>query len=441
MTKIIPLRVVVIMIFFLSFAACKKVDINFGSQVLDNNYTQIIKVDTITPSLTTVFTDSFVTSGSGVALAGIYKDPAFGLVTAKSYFELAPPKDTSLPNDISFDSLTLILKLNKTYYGDTAKSIHLNVYQLADNIFPPNNGSVFYNNSSVRLSSESIGEKDVVLSPVKTDSIVIRLSQSLGQELFDLLKAGDSRLKNNEKFINYFRGLSIVPSGDDALVFGFKDSISMRLHYTIPGLVKQTKVRLFNLINNGHQFNNIHIVRSGALANIPSNKKEINSTTTNNTAFVQSITGTVAKISFPSIKDILQIPGYVKILQAQLIIKPVLGSYDMFFPLPNQLRLSRTDNNNKIGTDLLASSSSGSATTQNGNLIIDNIFRENTAYNYDVTDYLSALVRVSVNNQDGLLASQPAPAFSTTFNRLLIGNANTGKSKLQLVLYYLSIQQ
>ena len=440
MTKIMPLRVVVIMIFFLSFAACKKVDINFGSQVLDNNYTQIIKIDTITPSLTTVFTDSFVTSGSGVALAGIYKDPAFGLVTARSYFELAPPKDTTLPTDISFDSLTLFLKLNTAYYGDTTKPIHLDVFQLADNIYPPNNGTVFYNNSSVRLSPESIGARDIVISPARTDSVVIRLSQSLGQQLFDLLKAGDERLKNNDKFINYFRGISIVPSGGDAIVFGFKDSLTMRLHYTVPGILKQSKIRVFNLVNNGHQFNNIKIDRTGPLANLPPNKLEISSSATKNAAFVQSITGTVAKISFPSLRDILLIPGYIKILQAQLIVKPVLGSYNPFYPMPPQIRLSRTDNNNKIGADLINTTSGGTSVAQNGNLVIDNIFGENTAYTYDLTDYLSTQILVSVNNQNGLLASQPAPAFSTTFNRLLVSDATTSKTKLQLVLYYLSIQ-
>ena len=440
MTKIMPLRVVVIMIFFLSFAACKKVDINFGSQVLDNNYTQIIKVDTITPSITTVFTDSFITSASGVALAGIYNDPEFGLVKAKSYFELAPPKDTTLPNDIGFDSLTLFLKLNKAYYGDTTKPIHLDVFQLADNIYPPSNGSVFYNNSSIRQSAESIGSRDIVISPNRTDSVVIRLSQTLGQQLFNLLKAGDDRLKNNEKFINYFRGINITPSGSDAIVFGFKDSITMRLHYTVPGLLKQSKTRIFSLINNNHQFNNIAISRTGVLAGIPSSKTEISSSETKHAAYVQSITGTVAKISFPTIRDILVIPGYIKILQAQLIIKPVLGSYNLFYPLPPQLRLSRTDNNNKIGPDLISASSSGSAIAQNGNLVIDNIFRENTAYTYDVTDYLSAQILISENNKNGLLASQPAPGFSTTFNRLLISDATISKTKLQLVLYYLSIQ-
>ena len=77
---------------------------------------------------------------------------------------------------------------------------------------------------------------------------------------------------------------------------------------------------------------------------------------------------------------------------------------------------------------------------QNGNLVIDNIFRENTAYTYDVTDYLSAQILISENNKNGLLASQPAPGFSTTFNRLLISDATISKTKLQLVLYYLSIQ-
>jgi hypothetical protein len=54
-----------ILFFSLVFFACKKVDIQFGDQFLDNGYTQVIKVDSFAVDVSTVYVDSFITSAKG----------------------------------------------------------------------------------------------------------------------------------------------------------------------------------------------------------------------------------------------------------------------------------------------------------------------------------------------------------------------------------------
>ena len=58
-------------------ASCKKADIKFGQEFLDNNVTQIFKVDSFGVDLSTVYLDSFITSAKGTVLLGAYKDPDF----------------------------------------------------------------------------------------------------------------------------------------------------------------------------------------------------------------------------------------------------------------------------------------------------------------------------------------------------------------------------
>ena len=77
-----------LMIWSLVFVSCEKTKIQFGQAYVDNSYSNIILVDTITTELSTVYSDSVPTSASGSILAGNYNDNFFGKVTAKSFSNL-----------------------------------------------------------------------------------------------------------------------------------------------------------------------------------------------------------------------------------------------------------------------------------------------------------------------------------------------------------------
>ena len=72
-------------------ASCKKADIKFGDEFLDNDITQIYKTDSFGVNLSTVYLDSFITSAKGTVLLGGYDDAKFGKITTQSYFDLTPP--------------------------------------------------------------------------------------------------------------------------------------------------------------------------------------------------------------------------------------------------------------------------------------------------------------------------------------------------------------
>ena len=128
-----------IQLFFLlvlSFAwfACKKVDIQFGTQFIDNDYTQIIKVDSFTADVSTVYVDSFITSSKGVTILGGFTDPVFGKVKVDDYFEVVPPTYVDSFSTTTYDSLALIFVPDKSYYGDTTQKVHVEVNRLAEPI-------------------------------------------------------------------------------------------------------------------------------------------------------------------------------------------------------------------------------------------------------------------------------------------------------------------
>ncbi|MBN9298695.1 MAG: DUF4270 family protein [Filimonas sp.] len=425
--------------------ACTKADVNFGSQFLDNGNTQIVKVDTIQPVLTTVYVDSFTTSGTGVALIGGYTDPYFGVVSSKSYFEFSPPTVETAPTvKAVFDSLTIVLKYNKTFYGDTTQPYSLNVYQLANNILPKGVSTTLFNKDTIPALPGVIGQGTYKVMPnTIIDTISIRLPDAMAATFLQMLQTKDDRISATDKFIDYFKGVCIAPGNSNSCIMGFKDSITMRLYYKEPAAVTTQQVFKFSMVNNTHQFNNISIDRTGTvLGNLnfgSLTKKEIPSTSTNNIAYGQYITGAMPKISFPTLRSLLQANNYKGILQARLMVVPLKNTYTGLYTLPPQLRLSVTDINNQLGSDL-AASVNGQTVTQTGNLVIDEMSGQNTSYQYDVTSYLQQQISASPTSQNGLLLVPPSPSHTTKFDRILVGSAINPNSRIQLIIYYLAVQ-
>lgn len=436
MFKKIPLVFLSVLSLMVFFAGCTKPDITFGESYLDNSFTNVVSVDTATPVVSTVFVDSFVTSATGRAVAGTYTDPLFGNVTAQSYFQVAPPSFSDIYTTALYDSIELVLKPDKSFYGDTTVPLTLTVNQLTQRMAYAENKTSFFNLNSFPADQNSLGTKTVTIRPSVTDTIAIRLKDEIGLELLSKFKTAQGDITTSDKFIEYFKGIRVSASG---YMLGFSDSVIMRLHYRQPGVFQQNKVIDFTLSNNGYQFNQISVDRTSTpLSGLNSTKKEIFSGATNNSGFLQSVTGSVIKISFPYIRNFLLINQFVKVVRAELIVKPIKGSFSGYYPLPPQLRLSQTTLSNDFGTDINYSGTT-SPTTQYGNLNIDLLYGANTEYTYDLTDYIVAQMAVTGYNANGLLLSPPPQAFTSNFNRLVIGDKNNPNGNIQLKLYYLTV--
>ncbi|MFN7539900.1 MAG: hypothetical protein ACK5RQ_07595, partial [Bacteroidota bacterium] len=179
--------------------------------------------------------------------------------------------------------------------------------------------------------------------------------------------------------------------------------------------------------------------RSGSALQNLTNNRELHSSQTGNAAYTSYVGGAMARVRFNSIRDILKLPNYAKLLRATLIVRPLRGSYSPSFALPPLLRMASTNVNNQIGFDLFFVNN-GTAITQYGNLTLDYLYGENTNYFYDVTDYVGTLIKQPTLSNSGLLMLPPSPLLETSFNRLAVGNRLNNNGKTELILVYAAVK-
>lgn len=435
-----------LLLFAVSWVACKKVDIAFGDQLLDNGYTQVIRLDSFSTTLSTVYVDSFVTSAMGSLLVGGYNDPVFGKISSSSYFEVAPPSFTTSFVDTfagaRFDSIAIIMKTTPGYMGDTIKPVHVQVDRLSQPIVPYEiNGTYLYNTNSFTTGT-TLASTNISVRPASGQVLQVRLNDAFGLELIKKFQdPADQDMKSSEAFLAYLNGFRISADNNSSLLFTCQDSVVLRIFYRQPGLYEQYRLYDFQLASTAHQFNHIDVDRSAAtLKNLPA-QKEVQSSALNNTAYTLYAAGAMVKMRFPTVRDILKIPHYAKVLKATLTVRPLRGSYNAgAFTLPAGMRLSQTTQLNGIGTDLSVVSSDGSYKTLNGDLTMDELYGENTSYTYDVTNYIRGVVADGTYNQNGLLFLPSGVVPFMVPGRVIIGDNLNPLGKTELSILYASVQ-
>ena len=430
-------------LFMMAVTGCTKPVISFQSVYNGDNATNVVKIDTFAVQVSTVFLDSFVTSGTSAQLLGRYIDPFFGTITSRSYSDIGTPNPLpTLTNYSVYDSIQLIMRINKTFYGDTTQMQRYEVSQLTQVMDFPGVQRAFFNNNSIPYDPLVLGSTEVKINPFAGltsqrigDSVKITMPNSMGQDLFGLLYRQPDTITNPVIFRGYFKGLTVYPDTTmPGAVYGFRDTLILRIYYHDPGVVVVQKTADFHLTNAATQFNQISVDRSGTpTQSLTEANPELPSTSSGNQAFMQPITSLYVKLLFPTITNLLAYPDYIAVMKAQLIIKPVQGTYSPLHNLVPQVNLSLTNQANTI---------SGPLPYGNGNLSIDYLYGTNTNYSYDITSYIqNALNQGADNNaKNGLMLIAPAASYNTMFNRTVLGNSyNALKSnQISLQIYYAS---
>lgn len=421
--------------------SCKKVDVKFGEQFLDNEYTQIIKIDTFNADLSTFRVDSFPSSATGVSLIGSYRDSYFGKITSQCFAEMIPPPFEGPYNNTFFDSVCLIMLPNRIFYGDSTQPVQINVNQVTQTI-------TGYEESPFQISSvrdftvdpTPLGSASVLVKPQRRDSIKVRLSDAFGIELLSkLADPNDKDMRTPDAFIKYFKGIRVSAGGAGSFAFGCSDSLFIRVYYKQSQLFLDAKKYDIRLGSKFHHFNQIAVDRTGSTLQDLSTTRELHSSQTDNAAFSSYIAGAVGRVRFNSIRDIPKLPNFARLLRATLVVRPVRGTYSPNFALPSLLRMASTNVTNDIGFDLFFVNN-GNAITQYGNLTVDYLFGENTSYFYDVTDYVGTLVKIPSLSNPGMLMLPPSPSMQTSFNRLVAGNRFNNNGKTELVIVYVAVK-
>jgi Domain of unknown function (DUF4270) len=420
--------------------SCYRNDIQFGDNP-ENNYTRITFIDSVSPALSTVLLDSFVTGNVQAFLLGKYKDPYLGLISAKPFFQMnIPVTAPAIPLTAQYDSIVFMIRLNKYYYADTSQSQTIHVNELAQNIDYAYNNSL-YNTSYVPLKPAELGSQAVKIRP-SVDSVVnIRLNDVKGIELFNKLSQASPDVATNDAFLNYFKGISLAFGDNDrTAIYGLGGGPGQQImrvfyHTTVPDL--ENKSVDFISVANSFAFNQIITDRTGTVLYSTSRQKEFAASQTNNLAFTQYGTGVLLKMTFPTIKGILGTTDIVKLKKAELIIRPQGKSFDPFiYKLPSSLYLAQTDGTNTIGPSVLDSAGQVEYIAP----VIDDIYGLNTYYRFDVTSSVNQILTNSGTDDHGFFLLQNTTG-TPEVDRAIIGNAFNQTYKTQLLLTVIIIDK
>ena len=432
------------MLFFgLTIVSCGT-DTDTGEFVVGSDYlavsNKVILIDTLTVEMSTINFDSLVTSNKSRVLVGNYDDPLFGKVKSNSYFQLASDSyslisstDTEAANYV-FDSISMILKYDNYYYGDTTKVQTFDIHRLTQKVKPNTDDDSFYNNSALSYSSESLGTISYKPRPLEKDSINIKMDAAFGEALFQKLKKRE--ITDFDSFREYLNGLVLIPTTtNSSSVIGFNLSSKVRLYYSkYQGDAEDSFIKDFTITDATKQFNAISLDKSGTLIqNLPASNSNLSSLLTNNQGYIQSGTGVACRIDFPNIKQLKYISDNGAIVDAELILKPVNNSYSDNYPLSDSLQVYVADKLNRISGTLNTSAGKPLYATLNKK---SDEFNENVLYSLSVGNFLQKEMLKQSDSRSSLVFT--LPTISKAVNRLVLGDQKHLNNKIQLKIYYIS---
>ena len=375
-------------------------------------------------------------------LAGRYKDPLLGSVTAGTYFQVTVPAGATndFPENAVYDSLVLVMKSNGYYYGDTSKPITFSAYELAyqtDYTY----ATSLYNTSSVSRLPVPLGSVTRLISPGRHDSLSIRLPDSKGLDFFNKIRSNATEIQNENNFLQYFKGITVQPAQSDTgavYAFATDSSVKMALYYHVTDPFPVQKSFLFTVTRTAYQFNQVLTNRSGTfLQPAGIGQREFFASSLNPIGVTQSGTGTLLKIKFPSLRELLKLNEVVRLLDAKLVLKPVEKTFDPYqYRLSSRLYLAQTDGTNSIGYTIADSTNQG---ILYGYPDVDVIYHLNTNYTFHITSYINSLLQTGNSSESGVFVLEEDPAKSQQLNRTIIGSNANRLYRTQLVLTLLTV--
>lgn len=430
----------VLAVIFVAFGCSKEPQYIETVSPFDNPY--LAQTDTFGVKFEVERVDSFQTSGSNQIILGYNKDTAFGTISSASYFRLTIPTVTAGSIGTinqGYDSLFLILKPNRLHYGDTTGVIKINVHRVTEDITKAqqnvSQAILFYNKDKYGVDETLLGSVTQTIRPNTSDSIRIKMSDDLGQTLYNFYKNQSAELANNDNFQTWFKGLRLsVDSSVSNVIYGFGTTNSvLRFYYHEDFGQRVAKYVDFTISASPYQFNSIYgnTQTSNFLKDLTPGKT-IGSEALNHNFYINSLMGIRTKLTFPSIKNVPYLNDFVKVVAARLALKPQMYSFDdnAYTLFPN-LYLFYENPDLSFSGPMANVTGTGA---QNGSLVIDRQSFSNTQYTYDITSYiLQEMVSTPYTTRKILPWAGSSP-YGLSFNRMVGVDNSINQNKQQSVL-------
>nr|WP_299175676.1 DUF4270 family protein [uncultured Allomuricauda sp.] len=428
-----------ISLFVLSLVSCDEENLNesdflAGADLTDSNI-KVVLIDTLTVEVSTMKLDSVAISQSTRMLVGKYVDSIFGTVKASSHMGLIP-SSYAIDVEAEYDSIVLHLNFDGYYYNDTTISNTIQVKRLLKTL-RPQEGSEFYNTSTVAYQEGDLGIFSFQPRPLETDTLQLKLDDEFGVEVFQKLQ--EKLITNADEFVDYFKGIALLPGEEDnGSVIGFSKeggASFIRLHYSVPeendrnqGYIdfspnlSESPVPFFNQILADNPI--------APLQTLIDQEINLNSTEADGLSFIQSGLGIASRLQFPHIKSLFDIKGQGTIMGAVLKIKPKNGTYDDQLILRDEFSVYIVNRNNEV----------------TGQLLIDDIFPVTGAldrtdeefndiyYEISLANYMEKLLLTEFESDEALILLPEN--FNSTVDRFVLNGEGNSDFNIKLELIY-----
>jgi len=426
------------------FTACKKKAdnvflVNEGTVGFDGNgYT-----DSFTILTATIREDSLKTDSLSNNLIGVIKDPFFGNYHARSFFQFNLPELGKVISSGNLDSVVLFMQYTSksAYYGDLNSEVSLDVYELNTALTATN---AAYSNQNYGYLATSIGAytgklkvndsikiRDLSKKATIAPTLAIKLSASFANKLFN---ANSTDLSSQTDFLNLFKGLVIVPSPNLLSGNGVMAAVNMYAAFSkIRIYYNDTMQSDFKVLDDSRRFSQYYVSDQNAeITKQKTASKKANFDTT----FLQSMTGAKTRISIPYLFKILRknkdnqtIP--ISIAKAELIIRPVAGSYGSTTPLPARLLLLKPDATTGLNASILDAFEPFYGGAYNATL---------NGYKFNITRHIQNLFidyqRYGVDNNKGLFLIIPTDNPIAPSRMMVDTRKRKSNAGIEFKLYY-----
>lgn len=333
---------------------------------------------------------------------GHFKDPVFGSTDARAFTQVFSTGGHFGTNPV-LDSAVLILKYpplsNQALYGDTLSRVNLVISELTEEIVDTAayySDKLFETGQIIASSDFIINRKDSILlqAIVKNgpDSLIksppqLRIKLDEAYVTSKLLSIDTAILNDQERFLDYFKGLSIhmdsTMSGSNGALMSFnlssEEASEIRLYYRTNDN-KDTLSKSFPINSAAGQTSYLkHNYTGTPVADV------LNGTDDGN-LYIQSLQGLQTRLHFPYLKNLAD-SGNISINKAELILSVVSGTGTQYHPAP-RITLHQGETDNGFIKHIPDTYLNPTVAT-----LFSGVYqKDNNSYRFNVTHYVQAIL-------------------------------------------------
>ncbi len=410
--------------------SCESESSDIGSDFFSSGALDFSYIDSSTVKLSTIFLEDLATNTANRMLVGTHNEEVLGKFSAAPFFQVTPGNVPTLDDaSVEYEYFSLILPLDHYSYYDTLSPLTLRVYRIVEEI--KTDGGYLYNSSSFKTDPQSLGSLTFMPRP-HNDSVEIKLSDTLGKEIFEKAVNKDDDL-NSEDFLQYFRGLAVLPdTGFSACILGLSTNPKLKVHYFDKSNTPVAKKQLTFDVKAASSlyFTSISCDRRNTpLESLPSGKDRLSSTETNNQSYLHAGAGLSLRVDIPYLRTLKQLTNFYP-TKAVLELFPVRRSYGATTKLPANLTVFKADKRNAVYEEI------GIAAT----LVEDVDLGRDTYYTFDATEFVREQMDLQTLNENGLIFTTDKNSFPVSAERIIAAAPNY-QYKTRLRIYFATVNQ